>query len=857
MGTPYLRTLLPRDPDRARAPHRRARRRRQEQRIVRRLRWSGRAMAGLVLVWLALMAVVPQQSWAQWLAQATGAGHVDADTLPEGDIPFAVVTGRSVAVSWDQAVLGSGNPVQGYHLQRYPSTSTTPASMTTTCTAMVTALTCTETNVPPGIWRYTVTPLQGGWSGLESGFGAAVTVGDPALTFTSSTTIQSTSLPAVLTGTLANFLPSEPISFKLDSPSGTTLSGSPATAGTGGNGSISVTIPAGTSDAPHSVFVVGTGGSVASAAFTVVDPPDLTTLQAFDTDKNGKVDQVVASFNETLGLPYTAGTSGWTLANVPSGGTLSSVAVLGSTATLTLAEGAGAASTAMGSFTVALAATSGGIRDANGHRASFAATAPADKAAPAPVASPTMQDANANGKVDRVAITWSETIATYSAGNTPWTLANVPSAGTLASVAASGTTATLTITEGAGAVNTAVGSFTIALSASATGIRDAAGNQTSWTARAPIDGAKPIRVSQRALDTNVNGKFDRVDVAFTEPLSTAYSPGAAAWTFVSAPSGAGITSVTIAGSTASLNLNEGTTATTAIGSWTVALAASATGVIDPAGNQASYTAVAPTDAAAPAMLSQVMADAAGNDGFVDRVTVTFSEALTTYSAGLTPWTLGNVPSGSVLTAAARSGSTMVLTVGTPTGAADTAVGSFTVALATNAAGVRDAAGNLSSYAATAPSDGARPVPLSLSGNGGTTIGRIQPGDTLSILLSEALGASVALPASTTVTMTDPNGGGSDTLTIGGLLSGARSTGSNSYVSTNNVSADFAASPFTLSPDRKTVTVTVGPTCSNTGCAGIGTNTTAAAVSILLDPALLDAAGNAPTTTARSITYRLF
>lgn len=857
MTTPYPRTLLPRDPERSRAPHRRARRRRVEQRATRRLRWSGRGMAALIVVWLCLLAVVPQESWALWLADATGTAYVDADTLPEGDIPFAVVANRDITVTWDQAVLGSGTPVEGYRLQRYPSTSTTPASMTTTCTAMITALTCTEINVPPGIWRYTVTPLQGGWAGLESGFSAGVTVGDPTLTFTSSTTIPVASLPVTLNGTLGNFLPSEPISFHLDSAGGTTLSGSPATAGAAGNGSISVTIPAGTSDAPHSVFVVGTGGSVASAAFTVVDPPDLTTLQAFDTNKNGKVDQVVATFDETLGLPYTAGTTGWTLANVPSGGTLSSVAVIGSTATLTLAEGAGAASTAMGSFTVALTATSGGIRDANGHRSSFAATAPADRAAPAPIASPIMQDTSGNGKIDRVAVTWSESIATYSAGNTPWTLANVPSGGSLSSVTASGTTATLTITEGAGAVDTAVGSFTVALAASATGIRDAAGNQTSWTARAPIDGAKPVRVSQRALDVNVNGKFDRVDVLFSEALSTTYAPSTAAWTMANTPTGMGLGSVTVAGSTASLNLNEGTTFTTAVGTWTVALAASATGVIDPAGNQASYTAIVPTDAAAPVMLSQVMQDAASNDGFVDRVTVTFSETLNTYSAGLTPWTLTNVPSGSVLTAAARSGATMVLTLGTPTGPADTAVGSFKVALAANAAGVRDAAGNQSSYAAAAPSDGARPVPLSFSGTGGTIVGRIQPGDTLSVLLSEALGSSVTLPATTTVTMTDPNGNGSDTLTIAGLFNGARSTGSNNYISTNNVSADFAASPLTLSGDRKTITVTVGPACSNTGCAGITTNGTAAAVSALLAPALVDVAGNAPTTTARNITYRLF
>lgn len=857
VSTPYPRTLLPRDPDRARRSHRRARQRRREQRAVRRLRWSGRGMALLILVWLALMAVVPQESWAEWLADAAGSATVDADTLPAGDVPFAVAAGRNVTVTWDQALLASGDPVQGYHLVRYPSTSATPASMTTTCTGLITALSCVETNVPPGIWRYTVTPVQAGWSGLESPFGAAVTVGDPALTFTSSTTIPVGSLPATLNGTLANFVDFEPITFHLDSPSGPALSGSPATAGAGGSGSISVTIPSGTDDSPHSVFVVGTAGSVASAAISVVDPPDLSTLEAFDVDADGKVDRVVATFDEPLGLPYTAGTSGWTLANVPSGGTLSSVAVFGSTATLTLAEGAGAPTTAMGAFTVALAATSGGIRDANGHRSSFSATAPSDRSAPAPVSGPTMQDVDLDGRVDRVAITWSETLATYVAGNTPWTLADVPSAGSLASVAASGTTATLTLNEGAGAVDTAVGSFTVALAASATGIRDAAGNQTSFTARSPLDGARPVRVSQRGLDATGNGKFDRVDVAFSEALSTGYSPSTVPWTMAGAPAGTGLGSVTVAGSTASLNLNEGTATTTAVGSWTIALAANAAGVIDPAGNQASYGAVAVTDAAAPAVVTMTMLDAAGNNGIVDRVDVVFSEALNTYSAGNAPWTLADVPSGSVLTAAARSGSTMRLTLGSPTGPADTAVGSFTVALAANPAGVRDAAGNQSSFAARAPSDGARPVPVSLSGNGGTTVGRIEPGNTLSVLLSEALGASVTLPASTTVTMTDPNGGGSDTLTVAGLFNGARSTGSNNYISTNNTVASFASSPLALSPDRKTITVTVGPTCSGTGCAGISTNATAASVSTLLATSLLDAAGNAPTTTARNISFRLF
>lgn len=821
-------------------------------------RGGAAAALGLLFGLLSALAVGPHDSWASWLAQATGTGMVSGESVPQGDVPFAVVTGRDVAVSWDQAELTSGGPVQGYRLQRYPFDSATPAAMTTTCTGVIDTLSCTETGVPPGIWRYTVLPVQAGWSGAESPFGSAVTVGDPSLSFSSSTTILAASLPAVLSGTITNYLSFEALSFRLDSPTGTLLSGSPADAGATGATGVSVTIPAGTSDAPHSVFVVGAGGSVASAAVTVVDPPALTSLQMFDNDKNGKVDSVVADFSEALATPYTAGTSGWTLANAPSGATLSSVSVAGSTATLALAEGAGTANTAVGSFTVALAATSGGIRDANGHRSAFAATAPADKAAPALNAAPAMTDNSANGKVDRLTLAWSEPIAAYSAGLTPWTLANVPSGGTLSSVTATtGSTATtLTITEGAGAVNTAVGSFTVAMASSATGIRDAAGNRSSFAARAPADAAKPVRVSQRGLDTNLNGKFDRVDVVFSEPLGT-YAPSTVPWTMTSPPTGSSLVSVSLVGSTASLNLVEGSTFTTAVGAWTVALSASAVGVADAAGNQAGYAAVAVTDAAAPAPVTVRMQDLASGDGVVDRVSILFSETLATYSAGLAPWTLANVPSGSTLSAATRSTATMNLTLATPTGPGDTSVGSFTVALAASATGVRDAAGNRSSFAARAPSDAAGPAVISLAGTSGATAGRIEPGDTLSVTLSEPLALSVTLTSPVPLTLTDPSGGGSDTITLPGVFSGARSTGSNGYVSTNATSAVFAGSPLALSADRRTITVTVGPACSGTGCAGIGTAASAANVSTLLDPTLVDGAGVVPTAIARNISFRLF
>ena len=304
-----------------------------------------------------------------------------------------------------------------------------------------------------------------------------------------------------------------------------------------------------------------------------------------DVNGNGRVDQVTVVFDDALAA-YSAGIAPWTLTNVPSGGTLSSVSTSGATATLVIAEG-WCSEHRVGTFRVVLAASATGIRDAAGNlvllrldrsrrpgdpgpsRSSCrtrrptarstassppsrsrspptsAGTAPgrseralgrharlgqrlgcgrhprhhrrrgrsrhrcrllhrcAGRRAPPASATPPatsppsrpprlrtgrsrsssparslMRDVDANGKVDRVLATFSETLAS-STDTAPWTLTSVPSGGTFSSVSTSGATATLVIAEGAGAQNTAVGSFRVVLAASATGIRDAAGNLSS------------------------------------------------------------------------------------------------------------------------------------------------------------------------------------------------------------------------------------------------------------------------------------------------------------------------------------------------------------------------------------------
>ena len=589
----------------------------------------------------------------------------------------------------------------------------------------------------------------------------------------------------------------------------------------------------------------GNQSSFAAAAPADGAAPALVSMVMQDTNGNGKVDQVKATFSEALAS--STATAPWTLTNVPSGGALSSVAVSGAVATLTLTEGAGAAETSVGSFKVALAASASGIRDAAGNQSSFAAAAPADGAAPALV-SMVMQDTNGNGKVDHVLVTFSEALAA-STLTTQWALANVPSGGTLTSVSTSGSTATLTLTKGASAANTAVGSFTVALAGNASGIRDAAGNLSSFAATAPSDGAAPVRTAMTMLDGNGNGKIDTVTVTFSENLAA--STATAPWTLANVPSGGTLLSVSTSGNTATLNLTEGAgAANTAVGTFTVALAASAAGITDAVGNQASFAAAGPADGAAPALVSMVMEDTNTN-GKVDHVVATFSEPLAA-STLTTAWTLTNVPSGGSLASVAVATSTATLTLTPGAGAADTSVGSFQIALVTNAAGIRDAAGNLASFAATAPTDGAGPVPVSVIDTNGTTDGLMQPGDTLVVTFSEPIASAIASPI--TITETDPSGGGNDTITIPGLTDGALDSGSGGYILNNNTSKSFSGSTLVLSNGDKSLTTTVGTTAGGTGTVGAGGPGT-----FVFSPAasLTDAAGNAATGSISVPAFRIF
>ena len=134
----------------------------------------------------------------------------------------------------------------------------------------------------------------------------------------------------------------------------------------------------------------GNGNSVGGEPFTIDKrAPQLLTLEMTETGTpDGRIDQVTATFDDTLNEADASVVTGWSFANIPGAVTLSSVSVVGTTATLNFTGGtAGSQSTttALGNnlFTVTLSNSTGQIRDALGNKSGFAQT-PTDKAGPVP-----------------------------------------------------------------------------------------------------------------------------------------------------------------------------------------------------------------------------------------------------------------------------------------------------------------------------------------------------------------------------------------------------------------------------------------------------------------------------------------
>ena len=167
-----------------------------------RLRRLAIALTGLLLPAVGLVGIDATPAAAYWSATSApdGRAAAAATTVNAGFTPTATVSGTSITVSWSASTLANGTAVSGYLLSRYDAATLTGQTVQSACAGKITATTCTETNVPDGSWRYTVTPVIGtNWQGAESAAGNAVLVDTTAPVSTLS--ITAISGAASLSGT--------------------------------------------------------------------------------------------------------------------------------------------------------------------------------------------------------------------------------------------------------------------------------------------------------------------------------------------------------------------------------------------------------------------------------------------------------------------------------------------------------------------------------------------------------------------------------------------------------------------------------------------------------------------------------
>jgi hypothetical protein len=207
-----------------------------------------------------------------------GRGAAGAATVEQGAAPTVSEAGpTNVVVAWASSGLSNGVPVDGYVVKRYDAATGAEATIGSGCAGTIAPRTCTEPNAPAGNWQYSVVPVfASDWRGLESPKSAAVDMGPGAMTL-ARTLFGGTvaPLPATVTGTVSGFGPNRAIAFFLDGA--TSLSGSPAQVEADGTAAISIALPAGIADGPHSLSV-RSKDTEASVAILVDNAPPTIRL---------------------------------------------------------------------------------------------------------------------------------------------------------------------------------------------------------------------------------------------------------------------------------------------------------------------------------------------------------------------------------------------------------------------------------------------------------------------------------------------------------------------------------------------------------------------------------------------------
>ena len=167
-------------------------------RLRRRWRAMPRRIRIVILAVSGMAVIGVGAASAFWSGTATQiADAAFAQSVNSGTQPTVVPVGSVATVSWAASTLADGAAVDGYLVNRY-NAGNTAQTVNAGCSGTIAGLSCTETSVPDGTWKYTVTPVVGQWRGTESAPTTAA-VGATQLVFTTParSAVAGTSTPSM------------------------------------------------------------------------------------------------------------------------------------------------------------------------------------------------------------------------------------------------------------------------------------------------------------------------------------------------------------------------------------------------------------------------------------------------------------------------------------------------------------------------------------------------------------------------------------------------------------------------------------------------------------------------------------
>lgn len=494
-----------------------------------------------------LALVVAATATAYWTTHGSGNASATAGTLNPPTNVAGNANQSTVSVSWTGSTLSNGTPAQGYYVTRTnTSTSVTSAACGSSSSSLISGTSCSDTSVPNATYTYKVTAVYHTWTAVSAASSQVTVAADltaPSISTTfpteggvykSSSWTAGCSPNTGICGTASDSggVASVEVSILRQSTSkywdgsGFNDTSENFRAATGTTSwRYDLALPPDGDYTVHVRATDGFGNTTAAGSYLVRHFTIDTTAPSVSVTKvNGSTVTFPYSTNQNVtSIGGSCGSAANDLASI-------SWSFDGRSGTATCSAGSWSTGTFTAVTTEGTYTAQASQSDSVGNTGSDSKSVTIDKTAPT-LSTLQMFDTDHNGKLDQVKATFNESLNTsYTAPNTVWTLANAPggAGNTIATsgVSVSGTVATLTLNEGT--VNTAPGvysgttlsSFTIALAANANGIRDVAGNTSSFAATSASDKANPVATALTFNSgNNTPSEGDTIDIAFSEPLT--------------------------------------------------------------------------------------------------------------------------------------------------------------------------------------------------------------------------------------------------------------------------------------------------------------------------------------------------